>query len=125
MNRQATALIVKFVIIGLVLVVLLPIFSRLTSGQAILTAAVLTLVAYFAGDLGLLPRYGNITATAADAVIAALIIGLADWTVNAAITLTPLGWVLVLGALAAGEYFFHRYLRAEPAQVKEGGEEKL
>ncbi len=122
MNKHTTALIVKFVVIGLVSVVLLPIFSRLTSGQAILTAIVLTLAAYLFGDLGILPRYGNITAIVADAVIAALIIGLADWTVNGAITLSPLGWILTLGALAVGEWFFHRYLQADPVRIGERSE---
>lgn len=125
MNRQATALIIKFVIIGLILVILLPIFSQITTGQAILIALVLTLVAYFAGDLGILPRYGNVTATVSDAILAALVIGLADWIINAAITLTPIGWVLTLGALATGEFFFHRYLIAMPAPLKNEGEEKI
>jgi hypothetical protein len=52
-------------------------------------------------------------------VIAALVIGLADWTVNGAITLSPLGWILTLGALAAGEWFFHRYLQAEPVRMED------
>ena len=125
MNKQTNALIIKFIMFGLISVVLLPIFSRLTTGQALLTAVVLTLVAYFLGDLGILPRYGNVTATAADAVIAALVIGLADWTVNGAITLTPLGWILVLGALAAGEWFFHRYLQATPEHVEEKSEDRI
>lgn len=117
MNRHTTALIIKFIMIGLVSIVLLPIFSRLTSSQAIVAALVLTLTAYLFGDLGILPRYGNVTATVADAVIAALIFGLADWTVNGAITLSPLGWILTLGALAVGEWFFHRYLQTEPVRV--------
>lgn len=117
MNKHTTALIVKFIMIGLISVVLLPIFSRMTSGQAIIIAAVLTLTDYLFGDLGILPPYGNVTATVTDAVIAALVIGLADWTVNGVITLSPLGWILTLGALAVGEWFFHRYLQAEPVRI--------
>ena len=120
MNKHLTALVIKFIVIGLVSVIILPIFGRFSSGQAVLTALVLTLIAYLFGDLGVLPRYGNVTAVIVDAITAALVIGVADWTFNGVITLNATGWVLALVLLAVGEWFFHRYLAAAPLQV--GGE---
>lgn len=117
MNKHLTALVIKFIVIGLVSVIILPIFGRFTSGQAILTALVLTLIAYFFGDLGILPRYGNVTAVIVDVITAALVIGVADWAVNGFITLNATGWVLALALLAVGEWFFHRYLSASPVRV--------
>jgi hypothetical protein len=117
MNKHLTALVIKFIVIGLVSVIILPIFGRFTSGQAILTALVLTLIAYFFGDLGILPRYGNVTAVIVDVITAALVIGVADWAVNGFITLNATGWILALALLAVGEWFFHRYLSASPVGV--------
>lgn len=125
MNKHLTALVIKFIVIGLVSVIILPVFGRFTSGQAILTALVLTLVAYFFGDLGILPRYGNVTAVIVDVITAALVIGVADWAVNGFITLNATGWVLALALLAVGEWFFHRYLSASPVRVtSDPGSEK-
>jgi len=117
MNKHLTPLVIKFIVIGLVSVIILPIFGRFTSGQAILTALVLTLVAYFFGDLGVLPRYGNVTAVIVDVITAALVIGVADWAINGLITLNATGWILALALLAVGEWFFHRYLSASPVRV--------
>lgn len=117
MNKHLTALVIKFIVIGLVSVIILPIFGRFTSGQAVMAALVLTLIAYFFGDLGILPRYGNVTAVIVDVITAALVIGVADWAVNGAITLNAAGWVLALALLAVGEWFFHRYLAAAPVPV--------
>ncbi len=117
MNKHLTALVIKFIVIGLISVIILPVFGRFTSGQAVMTALVLTLIAYYFGDLGILPRYGNVTAVIVDAITAALVIGVADWTVNGVITLNATGWILALALLAVAEWFFHRYLAAAPVPV--------
>lgn len=117
MNRHLTALVIKFIVIGLVSVIVLPIFGQFTSGQAILTALVLTLIAYFFGDLGILPRFGNATAVIVDVITAALVIGLADWAVNGVLTLNVTGWILALVLLAVGEWFFHKYMAASPVRM--------
>lgn len=119
MNKHTTALIIKFILISLVFAVLLPIFGQFTIGQAISTALVLTLISYLLGDLGILPRTDNMTAVISDAIIAAIVIAIADWTVNGIITLNPIGWILTLGLLAVGEWFFHKYIHETP--VKPGG----
>ncbi len=123
MNKHLTSLLVKFIMIGLISVIILPLFAQINSGQAILIAVVLTVVAYLLGDLMVLPRYGNTTATVLDAVLAAVVIGLSDWMINGFVTLTPAGWVLFLGILAIGEWFFHKYLKTSPVRVGDAKEE--
>ena len=55
MNKHLTSLLVKFIMIGLISVIILPLFAQISSGQAILIAVVLTVVAYLLGDLMVLP----------------------------------------------------------------------
>ena len=124
MNKHLTALVIKFIVIGLISVIILPVFGRFSSGQAVLTALVLTLIAYLFGDLGVLPRYGNVTAVNVDAITAAPGIGGADWTFNGGITLNATGWGLALGLLAGGEWVFYRNFAAAPVQVGGGPGEK-
>ncbi len=117
MNRHLTALVIKFIVIGLVSVIILPIFGRFTSGQAVLIALVLTLVGYFLGDLAILsrlPRNADITAVAIDIVTTVLIIGVADWAINGVITLRAAGWILFLVLLVVEEWFFHKNLTPTP-----------
>lgn len=123
MNKHLTSLLVKFIMIGLISVIILPLFAQISSGQAILIAVVLTVVAYLLGDLMVLPRYGNTTATVLDVVLAAVVIGLSDWMINGFVTLTPAGWVLFLGVLAKGEWLFHKYLKTSPVRVGDAKEE--
>jgi energy-coupling factor transport system permease protein len=73
-NKHLTSLLVKFIMIGLISVIILPLFAQISSGQAILIAVVLTVVAYLLGDLMVLPRYGNTTATVLDVVLAAVVL---------------------------------------------------
>lgn len=123
MNKHLTSLLVKFIMIGLISVIILPLFAQISSGQAILIAVVLTVAAYLLGDLMVLPRYGNTTATVLDVVLAAVVIGLSDWMINGFVTLTPAGWVLFLGVLAIGEWLFHKYLKTSPVRVGDAKEE--
>ena len=55
MNKHLTSLLIKFIMIGLISVIILPLFAQISSGQAILIAVVLTAVAYLLGDLMILP----------------------------------------------------------------------
>lgn len=109
-GRHVTALLIKFVMVAIISIVLLPIFSQITAGQAFGIALVLTLVAYLAGDLWILHRYGNAVATVADVFMAALVIGVTDLMLHNAITITATGWIIVLALIAFGEWYFHKYL---------------
>ncbi|MDD3653165.1 MAG: DUF2512 family protein [Desulfotomaculaceae bacterium] len=118
-SKHVANFITKLVIIGLICAIVLPNFSMLTINDSLVTALVLALIAYAVGDLFILPAYGNPTATVADAVLSAVVIYIADLVVNGAMTLSALGWILAIGIIALGEWFFHRYLKITPAPVKE------
>ncbi|HBC94519.1 MAG TPA: hypothetical protein DCZ10_16860 [Pelotomaculum sp.] len=109
-GRHVTALLIKFIMIAIISIVLLPLFSQITAIQAFVIALVLTIVAYFAGDLWILQRYGNVYTTIADVVIAVLVIGIADQILHYTMTITGAGWIITLALLAFGEWYFHKYL---------------
>jgi hypothetical protein len=109
-GRHVTALLIKFVMVAIISIVLLPIFSQITATQAFVIALVLTLVAYVVGDLWILHRYGNFVATLGDVVMAALVIGIADQILHSTITITAAGWIVTLALIAFGEWYFHKYL---------------
>ncbi|HHU75753.1 MAG TPA: DUF2512 family protein [Firmicutes bacterium] len=123
MEKSWTALVIKLIVIGLAGIIILPLFGQFTTGQAALTALVLTLIGYFLGDLTILPRLSrnaDISAILIDAVTAILVVGVADWAINGAITLRAGGWVLFLAILAIEEWFFHKNLTPTPTPA--GGE---
>ncbi|WP_134217755.1 DUF2512 family protein [Pelotomaculum sp. FP] len=109
-SRHVTALLIKFVMIAIISIVLLPLFSQITAIQAFVIALVLTIVAYLAGDLWILHRYGNVYTTIADVVMAALVIGIADQILHYTMTITAAGWIITLALIAFGEWYFHKYL---------------
>lgn len=117
MDRSWTALAIKLIVVGLAGIIILPLFGLFTTGQAALTALILTLIGYFLGDLTILPRLSrnaDVTAVLIDAVTAILVIGVADWAINGAITLRAGGWILFLAVLAIEEWFFHKNLAPTP-----------
>ena len=109
-GRHVTALLIKFAMVAIISIVLLPIFSQITAIQAFVIGLVLTIAAYLIGDLWILHRYGNGIAIVGDVVMAALVIGLADQILHNAITITAAGWVITLALIAFGEWYFHKYL---------------
>jgi hypothetical protein len=55
MVKHFTPLLIKLIIIGLASIILLPIFSRINTVQALITAIILTIFSYIFGDLWILP----------------------------------------------------------------------
>ena len=110
-------LLLKMVFTFLVLFLLIPVFGKSTWTQTMVTGLILTIISYVAGDLWILPKFGNFTAALADLGLAALIV----WSMMKALphfTLTTGGvWVIAL-VLAAGEWLFHRYLENTHAPGK-------
>jgi hypothetical protein len=60
------ALLIKFAAIGTVLFSFLSIFNTASLPVILLISVVTTAISYFAGDLYILPRFGNFIATIAD-----------------------------------------------------------
>lgn len=104
-------LIIKFIMIGAITVIFLsllttPAIPFLTS---IIIAIFITGILYAVGDLWALPRYGNSVATGANALMAAIILWLANFFI---IQPLPASMVLLTAiVIGIGEWFFHRYLK--------------
>lgn len=109
MSRTLMALVLKFIMTLL--------FSWVAFGFVdgnplgfIFTAAVLgTGLNYVLGDLFVLPRFGNIAASAGDGVMGALT-ALVVASFSTAYRTSFFSLVLFAVLIAAGEYFFHQYL---------------
>ncbi|QHJ70087.1 YndM family protein [Planococcus halotolerans] len=121
------ALIIKFVMIAVVLLVILTLIYDVEFGDTLLISAVLTLVAYALGDLMIFRKTGdrddrnradrdddhtkrNAMATVSDIVLSFLVIWLMG---EVLLEETPdLIQASIISALVigAGEWFFHKYL---------------
>ncbi|MFP3392399.1 DUF2512 family protein [Brevibacillus sp. SIMBA_040] len=100
--------LIKVIINGVIVVGSLLAFTNATWLSAIVTALGLTVIAYLIGDQLILRATNNVTATIADAVIAAVYL----WAVA-----SMLNWDLSFGELfvtvvllGVAELFYHRYL---------------
>jgi hypothetical protein len=115
--KNVTNLILKTAMVLVVLFIMIPIFGRSTWSQAIITGLVLAVLSYVAGDMWILPKFGNIAAVLTDLGLGALVI----WAMAGALpqfVLTTAGiWTIAI-LLAAGEWFFHLYLIATQARGK-------
>lgn len=114
--KHVTALVIKYVMIGAITAILLPLMAPVTVGQALLMALLITIVAYLLGDLMVLVNMGNPSATVSDGVIAALLI----WLSSAVFLVAIPWWAIIVTAavIAAGEWFFHQYLSRTVLEVK-------
>lgn len=109
--RILVQLAVKYVMIGLISVLVLPAVASVTAGRALWAALAVTLFAYLVGDMLVLPGLGNAMAVLADFVLATLVYWV--WPGPA----IGFGAALVTGgAVAVAEILFHYYLdRRQPA----------
>ncbi|MBM4760924.1 YndM family protein [Bacillus sp. B15-48] len=64
--KHLWALLIKFTAIAIVLFSLFAIFNTATFGEILFMSVFITLLAYFVGDLIILPKFGNAIATIAD-----------------------------------------------------------
>lgn len=103
------ALLTKFLFFAPALGLSLPFFSGLSSGQAVVAAALATAAAYLSADLVVFPRFGHLVALLADVAITLLVV-LEMPLVFAAGAVSPAGWLVVGLLTALGEMYFHGYL---------------
>ncbi|WP_337017006.1 YndM family protein [Oceanobacillus massiliensis] len=101
--------IVKFIMITAVLWVVLGLFYNVSFGNILATSLLLSAISY-AGDIFLMPKFGNTVASLADFVLIWAVV----WLVGNNIFEGPiaLGTAAFISAVALtlGEIFFHRYL---------------
>ncbi|MDQ0216224.1 hypothetical protein J2S13_002664 [Oikeobacillus pervagus] len=108
--QHLKALLTKFIVWTIALWFILGVFFNVDFGDIVTISIILTLVSYAVGDLWILRRFGNATATVADFVLA--YIGI--WLIGGAIIEEniSLGWASFISAvvLAVAEIFIHRYM---------------
>jgi hypothetical protein len=115
--KNLTNLIFKSILVLAVLFILIPIFGRSTWTQTMITGLVLVALSYLAGDMWILPKYGNVVAVLVDLGLGALVV----WVMGRALpqfVLSTAGVWTIAVILAAGEWFFHLYLLATQAPGK-------
>lgn len=124
--NHTTAILIKFVAIAIILVIALPLISTMNIIQSLITAVVLTALAYVIGDLYILPRTNNTYASIADAGTAFVVI----WFMNFILTGAPINLIGLLALaviIGVAEYFFHKYaidtVVRDKVEVKETTEE--
>ncbi|TYR73711.1 DUF2512 family protein [Rossellomorea vietnamensis] len=107
--RHLKAFLVKFTACFALLAIILGGIYGVTLGEVFLISVVLGAIGYAAGDLFLLPRSNNTTASLADFGLAFVVI----WAMLA--NVTPVENVLLPSLIAAAgvavfEFFYHKYL---------------
>lgn len=107
--KHVTALIYKWIFTVVILMVVLTWMERVTFGQAFFLSLVVTGALYVSGDLFVLPLFGNVSATLADAAVAYLLIRFAP-AYSSLKSVNPGPAVVATLFIGVAEYFFHRYL---------------
>ncbi|MGJ3222212.1 DUF2512 family protein [Geobacillus thermoleovorans] len=109
--RHLFALVLKYLLTATVMFAILPLFLRISSAEILWFSLWLTLVAYALGDLYVLRRLGNVSATIADfgLVFVAVWIGIgAFYDIAGAAILNAAFFSALLTAF--GELLFHAYV---------------
>ncbi|MBB6283938.1 YndM family protein [Geobacillus subterraneus] len=109
--RHLLALALKYLLTATVMFAILPLFLRISSAELLWFSLWLTLVAYALGDLYVLPRLGNVSATIADfgLVFVATWIGIgAFYDIAGGSILSAAFFAALLAAF--GELLFHAYV---------------
>lgn len=107
--KHMTALIIKFIIVAVVLVIILGVFTNLSTRQILFVSLAITAVTYLIGDLLILTVFNNAVAAVADAGMCWLIIYLSNyvWTDRSVSLLSALSAAVLIGI---GEIFLHIYI---------------
>ncbi len=112
MSKTATALLVKFIMTFVFALIALTFLVDNNAWDWVFwVALVATALNYLVGDLLVLPKFGNIIASVADGVVAALTAYIIDYLVPTAFQTSFTALALFGVLVAVGEYFFHQYLQ--------------
>ncbi|MHB8156217.1 MAG: DUF2512 family protein [Desulfocucumaceae bacterium] len=110
MNGHLRVLGIKTLAIVVFSALLTPFFTDLPMSHGIVTGVVLSVIAYFLGDLLILPHTNNTIATGADIVIAALVyrFGVTLYKGTGLSMGELIFFSLVVGV---SEWFLHKYIK--------------
>jgi len=112
---KAVKFLFKWVLNGIIVTLLTAWYADTTYLAALLAASVLSVIAYLAGDLFLLPNTNNTVATIADFALAAVYLGIVAylfaWNLS-------FGEILIISALVAwAEWLYHRYILGQKLEL--------
>ncbi len=107
--KHLSALLIKFVVFAVILELYLLPATNLDFFRILLLSAAVTVIAYFIGDIVIMPRAGNMTATLINLTIAFFTVfsfgyikGFESITITDSIVCSVL--------IGVSEWFFHKYL---------------
>jgi hypothetical protein len=115
-------LIIKMALFTVVLALLIPVYGKSTWTQTLITALILTILAYVIIDLWMLPKFGNWAALLTELVLSAVVI----WVMKVALphfALSTTGLIVIALVLTVAEWLFHYYLLSTHAPRKKTGVE--
>lgn len=107
--KHIVALCIKYVMTAVILEVVLMFMSTLSFSKILLISLAVTIIAYVIGDLLILSKSNNTTATICDAVISFI-------TIYAFYYIPTFGSISITNSIvsavvvAIGEWFFHKYM---------------
>ncbi|ROR27483.1 uncharacterized protein DUF2512 [Mobilisporobacter senegalensis] len=107
--KHGISLILKYMMVVIIIGVILKLTSNITVTDILYISFPVTILAYIIGDLIILSRYDNTTATIVDIGLALLIIYLFNYILED--RMIPFYSALTASvALGVGECFFHKYV---------------
>ncbi|MFC2947016.1 YndM family protein [Virgibacillus sediminis] len=109
--EHGKALAIKGLLTLVALYIVLGIGFGMSFWNVLITTIVLGVISYFAGDLGVLPKNGNMMATVSDLGLTFIVVWLMGMLLTSMDFGTMAGAALISAlVIAAAEYFFHIYI---------------
>ncbi len=108
--RQISALLIKYGLTAVILMVFLPLFGQSNVTAALSAAFAVAVVTFWADDLTILPNLGNLTAVIGGWIVSTGVIYAAQYFLPG-LRITLLGAVGVSAFVGASEWFYHRLLK--------------
>lgn len=122
--NHVSNLIIKYIMIGVISIIFLSLLLTppIPLANTLIIALFVTGILYVIGDLFILPGSGNYAATAANIIMAALILWAASFFIIQNIPVsTAIITAIVIGA---GEWVLHRFQQTKVPAGEEPGEEQ-
>ena len=109
--KHINIIVTKFLFYAPAFGILIPWITPLNLNQALVAAMVATLAAYLTADLVIYVRYGNIPSVAADTAISLIVALEMSFLRGGGGNVSYPGLLLFAVVMAAGEWYFHNYLK--------------
>lgn len=109
--KHINIIVTKFLFYAPAFGILIPWITPLNLNQALVASMVATLAAYLTADLVIFVKYGDIPSVAADTAISLIVVLEMAFLGGAGGNVSYLGLLLFAVVIAAGEWYFHKYLK--------------